>query len=120
MNRKATRTVREHTLLVTTSALLVLSGLMAGCAAPTSVARDHVDDTHRPSASLHLAVLPLENLVAEKGSVLEEVPPSGWCAINADDPNQADMASRAACDVITYGIGSPVVAITRPATSRRP
>lgn len=48
----------------------------------------------------------LENLVAEKGSVLQEVPPSGWCAINADDPNQADMAVKAACDVITYGIGT--------------
>ncbi len=45
-------------------------------------------------------------LVAEKGSVLEEIPESGWCAINADDPNQSDLAKRAACDVITYGIGS--------------
>ncbi len=47
-----------------------------------------------------------ENLVAEKGSVLEEIPESGWCAINADDPNQFDFPKRAACDVITYGIGS--------------
>ena len=47
-----------------------------------------------------------ENLVAEKGSVLEEIPESGWCAINADDPNQADLSKRAVCDVITYGIGS--------------
>ncbi|MDF1525838.1 MAG: UDP-N-acetylmuramoyl-tripeptide--D-alanyl-D-alanine ligase [bacterium] len=48
----------------------------------------------------------MENLVAEKRSVLEEIPASGWCAINADDPNQADFAKSAACDVITYGIGS--------------
>jgi UDP-N-acetylmuramoyl-tripeptide--D-alanyl-D-alanine ligase len=47
-----------------------------------------------------------EKLVAEKGSVLEELPESGWCAINADDPNQSDLLKRAACDVITYGIGS--------------
>lgn len=44
------------------------------------------------------------NLVAEKGSVLEEIPESGWCAINADDPSQADFPKRAACEVITYGI----------------
>ena len=47
-----------------------------------------------------------ENLVAEKGSVLEEIPESGWCAINADDPNQAGFANKAACEVITYGVGS--------------
>jgi UDP-N-acetylmuramoyl-tripeptide--D-alanyl-D-alanine ligase len=47
-----------------------------------------------------------ENLVAEKGSILEEIPEAGWCAINADDPNQVDLSKRAACDVITYGIES--------------
>jgi len=47
-----------------------------------------------------------ENLVAEKGSVLEEIQESGWCAINVDDPNQVDFPKRAACDVITYGIES--------------
>lgn len=47
----------------------------------------------------------LENLVVEKGSVLEEIPPSGWCAINADDPNQAGFKEKVSCDVITYGIG---------------
>ena len=47
-----------------------------------------------------------EKLVAEKGSVLEEIPESGWCAINADDPNQAGFPRRAACEVVTYGIGS--------------
>jgi len=48
----------------------------------------------------------LENLVSEKRSVLEEIPESGWCAINADDPNQAGFHKSVACDVITYGIGS--------------
>ena len=45
-------------------------------------------------------------LVAEKGSVLKEIPDSGWCAINADDPNQSDLPKKAKCKVITYGIGS--------------
>jgi UDP-N-acetylmuramoyl-tripeptide--D-alanyl-D-alanine ligase len=48
----------------------------------------------------------LENLVAEKGSILEKIPKSGWCAINVDDPNQVDFPKRASCDVITYGIES--------------
>ena len=48
-----------------------------------------------------------ENLVIEKGSVLKGLPESGWCAINADDPNQAGFHKIAACgEVITYGIGS--------------
>ncbi|MCJ7498872.1 UDP-N-acetylmuramoyl-tripeptide--D-alanyl-D-alanine ligase [bacterium] len=47
-----------------------------------------------------------ESLVAEKRSVLEEIPASGWCALNADDPNQAGFHKNVACDVITYGIGS--------------
>jgi UDP-N-acetylmuramoyl-tripeptide--D-alanyl-D-alanine ligase len=47
-----------------------------------------------------------ESLVAEKRSVLEELPASGWCAINADDPNQAGFHKGTACDVITYGIRS--------------
>ena len=48
----------------------------------------------------------LENLIEEKGSVLEEIPGSGWCAINADDPNQAGFAKKTSCEVITYGVGS--------------
>jgi UDP-N-acetylmuramoyl-tripeptide--D-alanyl-D-alanine ligase len=47
-----------------------------------------------------------EKLVAEKGSVLEEIPETGWCAINADDPNQAGFDKRARCELITYGVGS--------------
>ena len=48
----------------------------------------------------------LEQIVTEKGSVLEKLPESGWCAINADDPNQSDFRALAPCEVITYGIGS--------------
>lgn len=47
-----------------------------------------------------------EDLIAEKGSVLEEIPEDGWCAINADDPSQAGFDKRASCKVITYGIES--------------
>ena len=48
----------------------------------------------------------LEQIVAEKGSVLEKLPESGWCAINADDPNQKEFPGLAPCEVITYGIGT--------------
>lgn len=48
----------------------------------------------------------LEKLVAEKGSILDKLPASGWCAINADDTNQADFKNIAVCEVIRYGVGS--------------
>jgi len=48
----------------------------------------------------------LDQLVAEKSSVLEKLPETGWCAINADDPNQEGSGGKAACKVITYGIGT--------------
>ncbi len=47
----------------------------------------------------------IENLVAEKVSILEEVPESGWCAVNIDDPNQNELPRKGACEVITYGFG---------------
>jgi UDP-N-acetylmuramoyl-tripeptide--D-alanyl-D-alanine ligase len=47
----------------------------------------------------------IKNLVAEKVSILKEIPESGWCAINIDDPNQNELPRKGACEVITYGFG---------------
>lgn len=44
-----------------------------------------------------------EVLVAEKMSILEELPSSGWCALNSDDPNQDKYKDKARCRVVTYG-----------------
>lgn len=42
-------------------------------------------------------------LIAEKMSIIDELPPSGWCAINADDPNQGAYRCHAPCVLVTYG-----------------
>ncbi|MDF1535819.1 MAG: UDP-N-acetylmuramoyl-tripeptide--D-alanyl-D-alanine ligase [bacterium] len=47
-----------------------------------------------------------ETLLAEKLSILDALPGDGWCAVNAGDPNQASVPARAACRVVTYGIGT--------------
>ncbi|MFV2082746.1 MAG: UDP-N-acetylmuramoyl-tripeptide--D-alanyl-D-alanine ligase, partial [bacterium] len=47
-----------------------------------------------------------ESLVHEKGAVLDELPPSGWCALNFDDPRSDELKNRANCDVIGYGFDS--------------
>ncbi len=47
-----------------------------------------------------------ESLVHEKGAVLDELPPSGWCALNFDDPRCDELKNRANCDVIRYGFDS--------------
>ncbi len=45
-------------------------------------------------------------LVEEKLSVTQALPPSGWCAVNGDDPSQEKLRGTLACRVITYGMGS--------------
>jgi UDP-N-acetylmuramoyl-tripeptide--D-alanyl-D-alanine ligase len=44
-----------------------------------------------------------QNLLDEKGSVLDELPDSGWCALNTDDRYFDELGRRARCRVITYG-----------------
>jgi UDP-N-acetylmuramoyl-tripeptide--D-alanyl-D-alanine ligase len=44
-----------------------------------------------------------ETLAEEKMSILEELPPSGWCALNMDDANQVGYIPQANCQVVTYG-----------------
>jgi UDP-N-acetylmuramoyl-tripeptide--D-alanyl-D-alanine ligase len=46
-----------------------------------------------------------EALVAEKMSILEELPDTGWCAVNMDDPNQETFPRRTRCRLVTYGFG---------------
>ena len=46
-----------------------------------------------------------EALVAEKMSILEELPSDGWCAVNGDDPVQASFHAKARCRLVTYGFG---------------
>jgi len=50
-----------------------------------------------------------EKLAAEKMSIIEELPESGWCALNADDPNQKAYRDQAPCRVVTYGFGKAEV-----------
>jgi UDP-N-acetylmuramoyl-tripeptide--D-alanyl-D-alanine ligase len=45
-----------------------------------------------------------EVLEAEKMSILEELPQSGWCALNVDDPIQVEHKTKARCKVMTYGL----------------
>ena len=47
-----------------------------------------------------------ESLIQEKSSVLDELPASGWCALNTDDPRYDELKNRANCDVIGYGLES--------------
>ncbi|UCG38628.1 MAG: UDP-N-acetylmuramoyl-tripeptide--D-alanyl-D-alanine ligase [bacterium] len=47
-----------------------------------------------------------EVLVAEKGSVLEELPGDGWCALSVDDPSHDELRRKARCQVVTYGFGA--------------
>ena len=46
-----------------------------------------------------------EALVAEKMSILEELPSTGWCAVNSDDPSQEAFHGKARCSLVTYGFG---------------
>ncbi len=43
-------------------------------------------------------------LVAEKGAVLDFLPPDGWCALDREDEAFAALARRAPCRVVSYGI----------------
>jgi UDP-N-acetylmuramoyl-tripeptide--D-alanyl-D-alanine ligase len=47
-----------------------------------------------------------ENLAAEKMSIIEELPESGWCALNLDDPNQEDGRRMFSRRLVTYGFGN--------------
>jgi UDP-N-acetylmuramoyl-tripeptide--D-alanyl-D-alanine ligase len=53
-----------------------------------------------------------ENLLEEKGSVLVELPASGWCVLNSDDEYFEQLSSMAPCRVITYGFGKAEVRAT--------
>jgi UDP-N-acetylmuramoyl-tripeptide--D-alanyl-D-alanine ligase len=46
----------------------------------------------------------LEDVAAEKGKLIEALPPTGTAVLNADDPRVLAMRSRAAGRVITFGL----------------
>ncbi len=46
----------------------------------------------------------LETLVNEKGSVLDGLPESGWCALNAEDRYFRELQDRAPCRVVSFGL----------------
>ena len=53
---------------------------------------------------VHLARIgSIEAIEAEKGRLVENLPPSGTAVLNADDPRVARMAERTAARVLTYG-----------------
>jgi len=54
----------------------------------------------------HLPTLgDLDAVAAEKGALLEALPPGGRAVLNADDPLVAALAGRSPAPVLTYGLG---------------
>lgn len=47
-----------------------------------------------------------DSLLREKGSVLDELPRSGWCALNTNDPGFGRLRERAECTIVEYGFDS--------------
>ncbi|UCF30111.1 MAG: UDP-N-acetylmuramoyl-tripeptide--D-alanyl-D-alanine ligase [bacterium] len=45
-----------------------------------------------------------DSLVKEKGSVLDSLPASGWCALNTGDQYFDRLRSRTRCRLVTYGL----------------
>ncbi|MCL6429544.1 MAG: alanine racemase [Anaerolineae bacterium] len=48
----------------------------------------------------------LESIAAEKGRLVQSLPPDGWAILNCDDPMVAAMAERAVSEVMRIGLGS--------------
>ncbi|MGI9614072.1 MAG: UDP-N-acetylmuramoyl-tripeptide--D-alanyl-D-alanine ligase [Acidimicrobiales bacterium] len=46
----------------------------------------------------------IEGVAAAKGELIEALPADGIAVLNADNPHVAAMASRASCDVVTFGV----------------
>ena len=68
----------------------------------------------RPSIGVVTSVLPvhlsrigtIEAIEAEKGRLVEGLPPDGTAVLNADDPRVRRMASRTVARVVTYGFAA--------------